>query len=141
MSFMDGPQLEIIIKFILEIYILKALLKHNPCIFWIQKTPSLHFCNLVLVKWKWELQIMDLQDQVYPAIQQFHYKIRILDFYRHNTNLCVLDTLIVFRNTSNPFLKFDKLRILLKTLPKYYPIKKCSFGSWFKILNKTPYAM
>ena len=66
---------------------------------------------------------MDLQDQVYPAIQQFHYKIRILDFYRHNTNLCVLDTLIVFRNTSNPSLKFDKfsqVKILIKTLPKYY---------------------
>ena len=101
-------KLEMIIKFILEIYILKALLKHNPCIFWIQKTPSLHFCNLSLVKWTWELQITDHHNQVYPVIQQFHYKIRILDFYQHNTNLCVLDTLIVFRNTSNPSLKFDK---------------------------------
>ena len=131
-------QLEMIIKFILGIYILKALLKHNPCIFWIQKTPSLHFCNLFLVKWKWELQIMDLQDQVYPAIQQSHCKIRILDFYRHNTNLCVLDTLIVFRNTSNPFLKLDnfsQVKILIKTLPKYYPIKKCPFGSWFSRLG------
>ena len=78
---------------------------------------------------------MDLQDQVYPAIQQSHCKIRILDFYRHNTNLCVLDTLIVFRNTSNPSLKFDKFsqaRILIKTLrTQILPNQEMSF--WYLV--------
>ena len=115
-----------IIKFLLGIYILKALLKHNPCIFWIPRTPSSHFCNLFWVKWMWEFQIMDRQDQVYPVIQRFHYKIRILDFYRHNTNLGVLDTLFFSRNISSPslkFYKFSQVKFLFKTLPKYYPIK------------------
>ena len=118
-------------KSILGIYILKALLKHNPCIFWIQRTPSSHFCNLFLVKWMWELQIMDPQDQVYPAIQRFHYKIQILLFCRRNTNLCVLDTLSFSRNISNPSLKFDKfsqVTILIKTL------KSVHFGNTITLI-------
>ena len=118
-------------KSILGIYILKALLKHNPCIFWIQRTPSLHFCNLFLVKWMWELQIVDPQDQVYPAIQRFHYKIQTLLFCRRNTNLCVLDTLSFSRNISNPSLKFDKfsqVTILIKTL------KSVHFGNTITLI-------